>query len=288
MPLDDNRPGFIRKTLNFRNRKFSKNKSATLLIAFIALVTAIAFSVSVKSRTGQWLLGSQPSAPSSSKPEPVQTSTSASASVASHRPLGPNAALLVPTVTATKTDSFTDSDMDGKAEPGQTLKYTVNIGATGEDATGVTFTDTVDPNTTFDAASLRTTPLARADSYTATGNVHIQVPAPGVLANDSDPDGTAPAISVTAETKLSAQGGNVIISADGSFSYNPPAGYEGPDSFTYTLNDNEVEGNNTDTATVSITISGMIWFINNTVGSSGDGRLTSPFKTLADFQAVNN
>src|SRR5215217_633214 len=176
MPLDDNRPGFIRKTLNFRNRKFSKNKSATLLIAFIALVTAIAFSVSVKSRSGQWLLGSQPSAPSSSKPEPVQTSTSAPASVASHRPLGPNAAMLVPTVTATKTDAlFTDVDVDGKADPGDTIKYTVNIGATGEDATGVQFSDTVDPNTAFVGGTLAASPVGVNDTFpvTVTGNVRI-------------------------------------------------------------------------------------------------------------------
>ena len=38
------------------------------------------------------------------------------------------------------------------------------------------------------------------------------------------------------------------------------AGFEGVDTFTYTLNDGE---GNTDTATVSITVSGMIWFINN-------------------------
>ena len=289
MPLDNNRPGFIRKTLSYRKSpKLNKNKSATLLIAVIALVTAIAFSVSVKSRSALWLLESQPSAPSNNNPEPAKTVASAPASATSHRPLGPNAALLVPTITATKTDSFTDSDMDGKAEPGETIKYTVNIGATGEDATGVNFTDMVDPNTTFVAGSLRTTPLARGDSYTATGNVRIQVPAPGVLTNDSDVDGTAPAISVTAETKLSAQGGNVSISADGSFSYNPPAGFEGSDTFTYTLNDNEVEGNNTDTGTVTVTVSGMIWFINNTFVGTSDGRLTNPFKTLAAFQAVNN
>ena len=36
MPLDPNRPGSIRRTL--RNREFNKRKSATLLIAVIAVV----------------------------------------------------------------------------------------------------------------------------------------------------------------------------------------------------------------------------------------------------------
>ena len=65
-------------------------------------------------------------------------------------------------MTATKTDSLlVDNDIDLKADPGDTLKYTVVIGATGEDATGVTFTDTVDPNTAFVPGSIFTTPLAQ-------------------------------------------------------------------------------------------------------------------------------
>ena len=55
-----------------------------------------------------------------------------------------------PSVTATKTDTlFTDVDGDLQADPGDTLKYTVTIDSSGADATGVMFTDTVDPNTAF-------------------------------------------------------------------------------------------------------------------------------------------
>ncbi len=95
---------------------------------------------------------------------------------------------------------------------------------------------------------------------------------------------------MTAGTFLSAQGGNVNLSADGSFTYNPAPGFEGADSFTYTLNDGEGPS---DTATVSITVSGMIWFINNNAAScltlaAGCGRLTNPFSTLAAFAALNN
>jgi len=269
---------------------YSDRRLVPLFIG-LALLGAVVVSVSVESRTGGWLRKAQPSEGSATAKAAVAPVSKANSKPldavlrAGLRPANP----VAPTVTATKTDSlFTDVDNDGKADPGDTLKYTVTIGATGADATGVTFTDTVDPNTTFVAGTLMTTPIARPDSYTATGNVRIQVPAgSGVLANDSDPDGVGPAISATAGTFLSAQGGNVVLSADGSFTYNPPAGFEGTDTFTYTLNDNDTP-NNTDTGTVSITVSGMIWFINNNVGSSGDGRLTSPFKTLADFQAVND
>src|SRR2546421_3768176 len=56
-----------------------------------------------------------------------------------------------PTITATKTDAWDDTATpDGKAEPGQTITYTVTISNTGTaDATGVQFNDSVDPNTSL-------------------------------------------------------------------------------------------------------------------------------------------
>src|SRR3954453_10557040 len=41
---------------------------------------------------------------------------------------------LVPDITATKVDSFPDPDMDGKAAPGETITYDVNITNNGTDA----------------------------------------------------------------------------------------------------------------------------------------------------------
>jgi len=195
--------------------------------------------------------------------------------------------LLAPTVSATKSDAlFTDVDGDLQADPGDTLKYTVNIGASGEDATGVTFTDTVDPNTTFVAGTLRATPVAVNDSYAATGNIRISVAAPGVLANDF---AGLPNATITAPPSTSANGGNVTLNADGSFTYNPPAGFEGNDTFSYTLTNSE--GSNA--ATVTINVSGMIWFIDNnaaacTTLAAGCGRLTNPFSSLSAFAGLNN
>jgi hypothetical protein len=195
-------------------------------------------------------------------------------------PLSP-ASVLAPTVTASKIDSlFTDVDGDTQADPGDTLKYTVNINAIGEDATGISFTDTVDPNTTFVPGSLTATPVAVDDSYAALGNVRISVPAPGVLGNDF---AGVPSATITAPTS-STNGGDVAVNANGSFTYNPPAGFEGTDTFTYTLTN--AAGSNS--ATVTITVSGMIWFVNNTASCPCDGRLTNPFNTLAAFAAVNN
>ncbi|HXM50552.1 MAG TPA: Ig-like domain-containing protein, partial [Pyrinomonadaceae bacterium] len=189
---------------------------------------------------------------------------------------------VAPSVSATKTDSlFTDVDGDNQADPGDTLKYTVNINSSAADATGVTFTDTVDPNTTFVAGSLRATPVAVDDTYSATGNVRISVAAPGVLGNDFT---GLPSATITAPPSTSTNGGDVTVNANGSFTYNPPAGFEGTDTFSYTLTNSE--GSNS--ATVTINVSGMIWFINNTASCPCDGRLTNPFNTLSSFQAVNN
>ncbi|HEX3084302.1 MAG TPA: Ig-like domain-containing protein, partial [Pyrinomonadaceae bacterium] len=197
------------------------------------------------------------------------------------RALSP-AAPVAPTVTATKTDSlFADADSDTQADPGDTIKYTVNISASGSDATGVTFTDNVDPNTAFVPGSLTATPVAVDDTYSALGNVRISVAAPGVLGNDFT---GIPAATITGAPVTSANGGNVTLNADGSFTYNPPAGFEGTDTFIYTLT-NAAGSNN---ATVTINVSGMIWFINNTASCPCDGRLTNPFNSLASFQAVNN
>ncbi len=180
------------------------------------------------------------------------------------------------------------------ANPGETPTYTVTI--TNNNAgpvNGVTFTDMIDANTTLVPGSVKAAPLAVADAYNVYGNVSITIPdgALDLLSNDVDPDGGT--LTATAETKSSAQCtgcNNVTINADGSFTYDPPVGYSGPDSFTYTVND---PGNNTDTGTVTLTISNMIWFVNSgastcTTLANQCGKLSKPFSDLPSFQAVND
>ena len=185
--------------------------------------------------------------------------------------------LLVPTIAATMVDTiFTDVDGDGRADPGDTLEYTVVISNTGTDATGMVFSDTIDSRTTFVGGSVNTSPIAFDDSgYTASGNVRITVSAAsGVLTNDIDPD-TGNNTGLTASAGVtSAQGGNVAMSANGGFSYNPAPGFTGTDTFTYTVTD---AGGATGTGTVTFNVSGMIWFVNAAAGGGGDGRLTTPF-----------
>jgi len=188
-----------------------------------------------------------------------------------------------PIITATKTATFPDPDGNGKAEPGDTISYTVIINNTGTaDATGVTFDDNPDPNTTLVPGSIKSSPVAVNDSYSAIGNVQISIPAPGVLTNDIDPDtGNNTGLTATGGA-TSTNGGNVVINSDGSFTYNPPVGFTGSDTFTYTAHDASAI---TSTATVTITVSNTIWFINNGAAGGGDGRITSPFNSIAAYLA---
>ncbi len=76
-------------------------------------------------------------------------------------------------------------------------------------------------------------PSAAGDRYIYTPGETLKVAAPGVLANDSDPDGNP----ISAVLVTPAQHGQVILSANGSFSYRPQPGYSGSDVFAYEATD---------------------------------------------------
>ena len=72
-------------------------------------------------------------------------------------------------------------------------------------------------------------PISAADAYATNAGTALTVAAPGVLGNDSDPDGDAlTALLFTGPTQ-----GTLTLNADGSFTYTPASGFVGVDSFTY-------------------------------------------------------
>ncbi|MFF4323365.1 FG-GAP-like repeat-containing protein [Streptomyces sp. NPDC001568] len=93
------------------------------------------------------------------------------------------------------------------------------------------------------------TPTAANDSYDHVGaDTPLVVGAPGVLGNDTDPDGgTLTATVVTAPTH-----GALTLGPDGSFTYRPTGAYVGSDTFTYKATDGTVDSN---IATVTINVS---------------------------------
>lgn len=190
--------------------------------------------------------------------------------------------------TPTQTDELIiDNGAPGQADPGDRIRYKVTITNTGmAPATNVQLDVTPDALTTLLGGSFRTSPLAFPDAYACTGNVGISVSAvDGLLANDFDDNPAGLACSVVADA-ATAQGGSISIAADGSFSYTPPPGFTGDDTYAYTLNDgNPVAGvAANDMGTVTITVSNVVWFVDNTGGGAGGtGTLSDPFKTLGDF-----
>lgn len=194
-----------------------------------------------------------------------------------------------PVITATKTDALqTDADSSSGLTPGDTIRYTVTVNntSTTDPATGVSFGDTIDTGTTL-SGSAHVSPIAFNDSYSSIGNVGITVSAAnGVLANDVDPDNNSGTLTVTADAGPTGQNGTFAIESDGSFSYTPPAGFEGTDTFTYTLSDGDTLTPNS-SGTVTITVNEVIWFVDNSLGTQGNGTLSSPFNSLNGASGFN-
>ena len=153
--------------------------TASIIFQTIPLTNSVAFAQKRKPVQGAPVNSEQPQPPvDTARPQPIVTEKGA--------PLAGT-----PTIVAAKVDAWDDSATpDGKAEPGQVITYSVTITNTGTgDATGVTFTDSVDTNTTLVAGSISTQPVGFPDTYNVIGNVRIQPnAAQGLLANDIDPD----------------------------------------------------------------------------------------------------
>jgi Ca2+-binding RTX toxin-like protein len=152
------------------------------------------------------------------------------------------------------TDSFTYKADDGDAQSAPTT---------------VTITVTPGPNSA---------PKAVADSYTVDQDGTLTKDKPGILANDTDADGDTLAATLTGGTSH----GSIKLFSTGAFTYTPRPGYHGPDSFTYKVNDGEVDSA---PATVSITVAPPVSGTGSETGSgtgtgtgsgSGTGTATDP------------
>ena len=78
-------------------------------------------------------------------------------------------------------------------------------------------------------------PIAANDSFTGQRNKTLSIGKPGVLGNDTDPNGDA-LIAVLVSGPVNASNvttGTLNLRSDGSFSYNPPKTFVGTVTFTY-------------------------------------------------------
>ena len=92
-------------------------------------------------------------------------------------------------------------------------------------------------------------PVAVADAFATLEDTALTVPAPGVLGNDTDPDGNP----VTAQLVTGPTRGTLTLNPNGSFSYTPNANANGSDSFTYNAFDGQVPSQLPATVTIAIT-----------------------------------
>ncbi|MDQ3641592.1 MAG: cadherin-like domain-containing protein, partial [Actinomycetota bacterium] len=102
--------------------------------------------------------------------------------------------------------------------------FTYKASGAGTDSNVVTVTVTVN--------AVADVPVAVTDTYSTREDTVLTVAAPGVLANDTGPDGTLTTAKVTDPAH-----GTLTFNADGSFVYTPTANFNGTDSFTYKAND---------------------------------------------------
>jgi hypothetical protein len=206
------------------------------------------------------------------------------------QPNAPTAAVIV----ATLTDNVTAAT---KIAPGGTINYTATITNNGaaspaDDATNLNFSGPLDANTTLVAGSVHASPLAVNDTYNWVGNTQLDTVAralPAVTANDvavNAPGGTDTFTLTAIAGGATALGGVVTLaSPSGAFTYTPPLGRPNladgasvNDTFTYTIANN-VDPSLTSTGTVTIALTGRVWYLQ--AGAAGDGRSNTPSSSPA-------
>ena len=93
-------------------------------------------------------------------------------------------------------------------------------------------------------------PVATNDAYNTNEDTALVIAPAGVLGNDTDVENDP----LTAAVVTGPTNGNLVLNADGSFTYTPNANFNGADSFTYQANDGT---DNSNIATVNITVNAV-------------------------------
>jgi hypothetical protein len=119
------------------------------------------------------------------------------------------------------------------------------------------FNDSNVATITIEVLPLNDSPLAVDDHYTTPMSTTLNVAAPGVLANDVDPD---PEDLKIAQVHSAPLHGSLELFGDGSFIYIPENGYIGQDSFVYNFW-SLARGSVIDQAVVTIDVTGHVYYM---------------------------
>ena len=108
-----------------------------------------------------------------------------------------------------------------------------------------------DPSNLVTIVGVNEPPVAADDAYSVAEDASLNQAAPGVLANDADPDTPS---TLTAALVTGPAHGTLTFASTGAFTYTPAANFNGVDSFTYRASDGAVT---TNVATVTITVTSV-------------------------------
>jgi hypothetical protein len=183
-----------------------------------------------------------------------------------------------------------DNSSDTPSTTDRDVTVTVNDGTLDSDVAHKTISVTA----TNDAPTAADATYNGANS--AVGNTRLGVgtspaqPSKAIsgdlLTGASDPDGPGPLVTA-AGTIATTHSGSVAMNGDGTFTYDPPAGFTGDDTFTYTVSDQDTPTAGTDTGTVTIHVADEVWYADSGATTNGNGTSGSPFNTLASLSAAS-
>ena len=192
------------------------------------------------------------------KPLEAESSLPAPKAEPAPLPFAPPVGAVTASLTATLTPGAGgDVDGDGKADPGDTIAYSLTISNTsGAGAAGLQLSNPLDSHTTLVPGTLNSTPVAFDQSVTTDEDTGVSITIQG-----QDPDGSNLTFNSIVGPTHGSLGAFSAPSCDGAgvcsstATYTPSANYNGPDSITFKVNDGTANSN--ENGTVSITVNAV-------------------------------
>jgi len=166
------------------------------------------------------------------------------------------------------------------------FSYTPNANYVGTDnftykATDGQSTSSVATATITLTSTSSVPPTASNDVYTVLTNSILNLPAPGVLANDTGGSGPLSAVLVSGPTY-----GSLVLTNNGGFSYQSTSNFTGVDTFTYYATDGQ---SNSAVATATITVTGLgELFHDNFARQSGSNSIFPWVNERGAWSVTNN
>jgi len=177
-----------------------------------------------------------------------------------------------PVVTATLSSAIPNHSNGGLVLPGDTITFTATVANAGPgSANNLILVPALDPNLTLVAGATTISPYTIDESVGVVPGVQSLITLTGV-----DPDNVNLGFTILTQPTHGTLGGiSVLTSTTAQVAYTANAGYFGPDSFTFMVNDNLASAN--EAGVVSITSAAALNPPTNVVVTAGNGQATLTF-----------